>query len=215
MLYRSTNQFASLDDILALQPQIELGFTATAYEPYQGQTYEVTFPTEAGTVYGGTLDVTSGKLTVDHGIIDLGSVNWNYLSSSRPYFYTGLSAYGAKNTESMNVKLDNYCSAYKPVNFYEFNDFCVAYYQNNVRIKDPRYTDAASFKTAVTGVTYCFELAQTVEIDLIMTEIKTLLGMNNLWSDAGNTAITYPADTKLYIDNKIAELQALILENNG
>jgi hypothetical protein len=38
--------------------QLELGSTATAYEPYQGTTYPITFPSEAGTVYGGQLDVT-------------------------------------------------------------------------------------------------------------------------------------------------------------
>ena len=44
--------------------KIELGSTATDYEPYQGDTYDIAFPTEAGTVYGGTLDVTNGKLQV-------------------------------------------------------------------------------------------------------------------------------------------------------
>ena len=34
-----------------------------------GQTYSITFPTEAGTVYGGTLDVTNGALTVDRAQI--------------------------------------------------------------------------------------------------------------------------------------------------
>lgn len=36
----------------------------TAYIPYTGQDYTITFPSEAGTVYGGTLDVTNGVLTV-------------------------------------------------------------------------------------------------------------------------------------------------------
>ena len=36
-----------------------------------GTTYPITFPTEAGTVYGGTLDVTTGVLTVDKNIITL------------------------------------------------------------------------------------------------------------------------------------------------
>ena len=45
--------------------QIELGSTATDYEPYQGETYDITFPSEAGTVYGGSLDVSNGVLTVD------------------------------------------------------------------------------------------------------------------------------------------------------
>ena len=34
------------------------------YHPYQGQTIPINWQTEAGTVYGGTLDVLTGKLTV-------------------------------------------------------------------------------------------------------------------------------------------------------
>lgn len=44
--------------------------------------------------------------------------------------------------------------------------------------------------------------------------INTFLGNNVFWSDNDTDLIVeYAADTKLYIDNKIAELQALILEN--
>ena len=44
--------------------------------------------------------------------------------------------------------------------------------------------------------------------------LLTYYGNNNIWIDTGTiTECDYPADTKLYIDGKIAELQALILEN--
>lgn len=40
----------------------------------------------------------------------------------------------------------------------------------------------------------------------------TLAGINNFWADDGSEiSFTYPADTKMYIDAKIAELQALII----
>jgi len=51
--------------------QLEFGSIATDYGPYQGQTYNITFPSEAGTVYGGTLNVLTGELTVDRGITTL------------------------------------------------------------------------------------------------------------------------------------------------
>ena len=57
------------DTITFKEAQLELGSTATAYEPYQGDTYDITFPSEAGTVYGGSLDVTNGMLTVDRAQI--------------------------------------------------------------------------------------------------------------------------------------------------
>jgi hypothetical protein len=51
------------------QLQIELGSTATDYESYRGTTYPITIPTPPGTVYGGTLDLTTGVLTVTHANI--------------------------------------------------------------------------------------------------------------------------------------------------
>ena len=48
--------------------QIEFG-SPTAYEPYNGNTYAIDWTTEAGTVYGGTLDVVTGVLTVDRANI--------------------------------------------------------------------------------------------------------------------------------------------------
>lgn len=50
-----------------IYPQIELGSTPTAYEPYQGQTYTVQL---GRTIYGGTLDVGTGTLTVTQAEIE-------------------------------------------------------------------------------------------------------------------------------------------------
>ena len=44
--------------------QIELGSTATTYEPYTGDTYTAELPE---TIYGGELDWNTGVLTVTHG----------------------------------------------------------------------------------------------------------------------------------------------------
>lgn len=46
---------ATVDEIV--YPQIELGSTTTAYEPYQGNTATLTLPE---TIYGGTVDVVTG-----------------------------------------------------------------------------------------------------------------------------------------------------------
>ena len=48
---------------------LEVGSSATTYEPYNGSTYAVDWSTQAGTVYGGTLDVVTGVLTVDRANI--------------------------------------------------------------------------------------------------------------------------------------------------
>jgi hypothetical protein len=48
-------------------PQLELGTTATEYEPYKGKTYTIQL---GDTIYGGELDVLTGKMRVTHGYIE-------------------------------------------------------------------------------------------------------------------------------------------------
>ena len=59
--------------------QIEVGDTATAYEEYGGDVYDISLAS-AGTVYGGTLDVVSGELTVD--MANIASYNGETLPSA-------------------------------------------------------------------------------------------------------------------------------------
>jgi len=54
--------------------------TDTEYHPYSGESIDISFPTEAGTVYGGTLDVLTGVLTVTKGFIQ--SYNGEILPST-------------------------------------------------------------------------------------------------------------------------------------
>ena len=47
-----------------------------------GTTYSIPFPSEAGTVYGGTLDVTNGTLTVDRAMVTLDGDDIDSISTS-------------------------------------------------------------------------------------------------------------------------------------
>lgn len=176
-----------------------------------GTTYAVSWQTEAGTVYGGELDVTTGELTVTHAIIDLGTLNWGY-SSLYQRFYATISA--IKSFASGSTLPNMYCSAYTLVtaNAQEGDvtlDDTISQASKAISVRDLRYTDPATFKTAVSGVKVVYELATPVSYELDpVTDIVTLLGQNNIWSDTGDTDVTYRADIALYIDKKIAEATA-------
>ena len=193
--------------------QLELGSTATAYEPYQGQTYEVTFPSEAGTVYGGTLDVASGKLVVDMAtIIMRGLLSDGYSSSGSDHMYYG---YVSSTARPLNYT-NQLWSHVKRANPSGDNYNCGIMFESGLvrlHIASIEQTVAAYREYLNSNEVQCCYQISPVSISLTPTEIKTLLGSNNIWSDAGNTAVTYPADTKLYIEKRISELQALILEN--
>jgi hypothetical protein len=54
------------------------------------------------------------------------------------------------------------------------------------------------------GVQLCYELATPITLTLDPVEIRSLLGDNNVWSNTGNTSVTYLADVQKYIDKKIS-----------
>ena len=136
------------------------------------------------TVYGGTLDVLTGLLTVKWVILDLGTRNWTYIapSGSIPYgtFYNTIhdKAYG---------QLNLLCSAY-PVKAGFSNDMAI---QGNINastvyIVDSSYNgDTVAFTAAMSGVQLCYELISPTTVQLTGQQISTFLGTNNVWCDSG------------------------------
>ena len=73
--------------------------TDTTYHAYNSTTYAVSWQDEAGTVYGGNIDLTTGLLTVTHGEIDSyngESINEPWLSSKDVYTEGGTPTTGAQ-----------------------------------------------------------------------------------------------------------------------
>lgn len=197
-VYNSNADTVSFDDVLN-GLQIELGSTATAYEPYSGTTIPVTFPTPPGTVYGGTLDVVSGKLTVtwvkwqpDPSVTpnttDIGDgwVRCAYASSaSRP-------PYAAKDTFAGRYSHGTYDST-------KYNGKFNHAYVTSTRISYMFFkaADAEAVKTFLAGqvaagtpVELCYEIDEPIVYDLTPEEITTLLGTNVMWADTGDITVT-------------------------
>ena len=199
--------------------QIEVGSAASSYSPYINRVIPITWQTEAGTVYVGYFDVVSGKLIVTHVRVNLGSIDWTF------YNYSGFSGgYSGGLSQYMKVVYDYelpnaLCSALKIVTDNTFNsrntgsDIALTAVKT-VKVTVPNVTDAATLKSALSGVMLVYELEQPIEYTLTPHKLTTLYGTNNIFTDVGPIqSCKYPADTKLYIDGKVAELQALILEN--
>lgn len=77
--------------------QLELGDTATDFEPYQGTTISIDWTDEAGTVYGGYVDLVKGEVVAE----------WVSLSITGDYIIADWSGADA-NRDSLGV----YCNAY-------------------------------------------------------------------------------------------------------
>lgn len=164
--------------------------TDATYEPYVGQTYNVPL---GQTVYGGTLNVTSGLLTITHYNLDMGSRNWSYSGTSGvEYFYMFL-PYAAKSKLSAEYLNNAVCSMYKQVGYDAVNGQNSTFGINGagtlLKVCDLAYTDAATFKTAMNGVQLCYELATPTTVQLTPTQVSTLLGQNNIWADSGEVEV--------------------------
>ena len=174
--------------------QLERGSTATEYETPNVQTYDIEFPTEAGTVYSGTLTIAedeSGVLTVDRGMADMGSLVWNYNTT---YAFFTSSSISTRKIGVLNVWSDM------------FKTMGVSWSGTPVQ--------NALWGNGSNTTLYVQIPPLDITYSLSASEIRTLLGENNLWHDAnGDISVGYKADTKLYIDNKIAELVARIVNS--
>ena len=147
----------------------------------------------AGTVYGGTLDVTTGKLTVTMASVDMGTLTWNRNSAAQVFWSV---------VSDMALLGLLVCSQYKQkktgnveqlVSGEMWNRF-YAYNPQNLVVKDTRYNDSSTFKTALSGVQLVYELATPQTYQLSPQEVQLLAGENNLWADTGDTTLTYLAD---------------------
>ena len=187
--------------------QLELGSTATDYEPYSGQTYDITFPSEAGTVYGGTLDVTTGELVVDRAIMTLDGTQ-----SLSPNGKTSVSSRFGLNVAGKAVGERNILSNMFYTTPIFVDDVGWVYGRaasNYVEFSLPpdieQTTAAGKAWFAENPTQLCYELATPITYQLTPQEITSLLGTNNVWADTGNTEVEYRASTKMYIDKKITE----------
>ena len=172
--------------------QLEIGTQSTTYEPYNGNTYTINFVDGSNplTVYGGTLDVLSGLLTVDRASVDLGTLNWSYTSSSGRSLFTSNDIADYKHTGSNDIPVNAICECFANVSM----DTTFANGQmgmdgdeinHRTIICDNRYSSASDFKTAMNGVQLVYELATPQTYQLTPTQVKSLLGVNNIFADTG------------------------------
>lgn len=146
------------------------------------------------TVYGGTLDVTKGLLTVDYGIVDLGSLSYTYVSTANyQYFWANVSGMKSITSGTMFGLSDRFDwkGVTTTTDIQNNPDNTIGTYNGQVRIKCTSYTDKNAFKTAMNGAQFCYELATPQTYNVSPQQIQLLQGTNNVWSDSGDVDVKY------------------------
>lgn len=208
---------------VTITPMLTIGNEApTEFEPFvDSDEYSITFPSSVGTVYGGTLNVTTGLLTIDRYNLWLDPtkipdnyIHFDVLTDNARVgnliltSHFGLtSAYNAKYSSEgtfRNGALSNwsvernkgYSSDTSGFYFSETDRFYLFCPKSIFATQD-----ASGFKQYLTDnpLYICYELATPITYQLTPTEVSTILGSNTISSD-GSIELTYRADTTKVIE---------------
>ena len=177
-----------------IKPQVEGGDTAHDFVQYETPTvYTDTWQSEAGIVYGGVRNVTTGTLTVTHASIDMGDMNYSYSSDTLRFTNTILAGIVKKPSSNDDI-VPLICEAYKADRYNWQEDLTVAFGTSGLlAVRNRNYTTPYSFKQSVRGVLLVYPLAEPITYTLTPTEITLAEGANTLWSDTGDSKLTYLA----------------------
>lgn len=179
------------------ETQVELGSTPTSYENYQGATYPIAFPASAGTVHGGYVDLVTGEIWGTWYKVEIDETvpmrayfedfrNVGQSCSASYWLASGLNAPRA--------------SGY---NAYSTNGYCnvLPYLQNNYGQTDRASAAGSTCDIGLSGTRpkadFLAWLAENGPVHVAYPTatpflvgtinpitIKTLRGVNNIWSNA-------------------------------
>ena len=208
IVYIAVDTGITADNVIA-RPQIVLGTTATPYEPYTGDTYNIALPE---TVYGGEMDAVSGEGQETWKLVTLdGTEAWITSPSNNYYAFFGnpvasKPAYG-------------YCSHLPYTNignkksaFANENGAIVIYGHNADYTKEEFKAYLSAQYAAGTPIQVCYKMAEPVPFSVTGAQpIPALSGVNTIYTDADGVVVTGAEDPK----HTITELKNTIISLGG
>ena len=197
---------ASAESFLNANFQLEVGTIKTDYEPYIGESYSISWQTEAGIVYGGNLNISTGELTIERisYSIKLSEMTKSVKSDRNCYQKTDI---------PFSYKIVNKSSQISNLAKYQWNmpnEGAVPHFfaytptdQNTLSIYIALPLDSDDTQDFV----MCAVLETPYIVQLTPIQINLYEKTNIFWSDNDNLEIAYPTDTKKYIDAYTKDVQ--------
>lgn len=189
--------------------QIEKGAQATDYVALSQTINNINWQSTAGTVYGGTLNVRTGVLTVDAIKITLDSTSsWSQL--------TGYITSEIIDGMAVTDKYAGMCNWLHVLNSIGkgilIGSNTRRLYVGNEMLSDLSLADVDAWITYLGNhpLEVTVPLATPITYQLTPTEIRSLLGLNNVFADCGAvTELKYTRDLNLCINDIISRIEAL------
>ena len=190
--------------------------TETSYQPYTGDTVELTF---GSTVYGGTVDYKTGKVTATYAIDEVNGNNQistvTVGTDTTRFWIGGLTAH--KGTTEDNAKSICDISGYMVSGYAsDVPNFATAPdYVNSAWMRLPKSivgTTVESIKAWITDHPFyiCALMATPIEIQLTPQQLSMLSGINILTSD-GDITLQYVGSVSSDVQAEIDELNVKVV----
>lgn len=181
--WESSDGFTSIDDLLAMKPMIAKD--GVSYEPFNN------------TVYGGTLNLNTGVLTVTHKKVKSTSKTtggiWSINNGVANVYFADYKSTSASDSAICSLAKGYVSSGSVPSNVFAFvtgnaNKRLYFINMNLVNVSTDAEFEAwlASAQPEI-----CYELATPKTYQLTPQEISVLLGQNNIWSDTGAITVDW------------------------
>lgn len=156
--------------------------------------------------YDGDSYRCDGRVKRRYGIVDLGTLNWDYDSKYALFISKLNDAKVINNSRGVICVCDKYLTTgYASISWSTFPDKCISAGNNystsyNLAVKDTAYTDTTAFKTAMSGVMLVYELATPTEEYTYSFEKNQTVDANGTeeYIDDRTVAIPVGHSTKYY-----------------
>ena len=201
--------------------QVEVGSSATTYEPYRGET----FTAELGQdVYGGSFNWSTGELVIDRKMITLDGSEGTWISTQSntagknryylynvPWFKDYKFAPGSSTIDPI-LRCSKLLT--KTADRSYMCEDCISTREDlgkkYIFVYCEQYaTDLEGFKEMIRGAQIVLGLKEPITVQLTPQEILALLGVNTIYSDTGDTTVTGRADPTAVIEKLTNAIVAL------
>ena len=177
-------------------------------DPTAEATYNVSWQTEAGTVYGGSIDVVSGVLTVDRAIFTIdGTESDNDIGVTTSTGFTQISyvpyiSVGKGNETFVCNKLTNVSVSNKGL-YKIWNNNSTSSVRMFLGLPDTVTTKAEAHEWFTNNpIEVVYELATPTTYQLSPTQVLSLLADNNIFADVGDCVeCTYVRDLNIAVND--------------
>lgn len=166
------------------------------------------------TLYGGTLNVSTGKLVVDrfhlHGSDCVWTNNGNYSNIFNGVFPNTFPAPATSHDAHARLSI---CSQYElhtseDISNYQYGFALSVSGSRTIYVKNKDISSASEMSTQIAMADFVVAMNFPITYQLTPQEVSTLLGNNTFSCDAGKVSLEYRADPSLLINKLVSAMTA-------